>query len=443
MTGNRTVIVKAALILLCLLFVFSNSCGTSVNEPGQGAGVGFSAEQLRSDFGQMRSALENNHPDRLRYESAQTLAGLFDAAYHSLRDDMTAGEFYRLVAPLVARYHCGHTAIHPAGSFSPRMVLPLGIYLADGKAHVDADYGSMSGIQPGCEVLAIDGRPISAIVERMLAGICADALNTSAKIQRLNRYFFLYYNYFWGEADCFDLRVKGPAGQAESLVRVNARDFALVNGEVAGRFAASSRLLLELTGNRAVLTVPSFVISQNTDYRTFFENAFRQMNDQGVTRLIIDIRGNSGGDPEMAAALIAHLATAPFVYFKKGLSYPDLFAATAPHAVHFSGTVQVLIDGGCFSTSGHFCALVRHLGLAAFVGETGGGTFRCHDNSREFILNHTRMRLRVAQTTFEAAVPDQDVSLGFPPDFRVVPTISDILSGADAQMDFALSLGEG
>jgi hypothetical protein len=52
------------------------------------------------------------------------------------------------------------------------------------------------------------------------------------------------------------------------------------------------------------------------------------------------------------------------------------------------------------------------------------------------------MRLRVARTTYEAAVPDQDVSTGFPPDYRVVPTINDILSGSDPQMDFAVRKSE-
>lgn len=442
MPARKTFVFKSALILLCLFFVFSNSCKTNGDVQEERPSGYFSAEQLRADFNQMRTALESNHPDRLRYESAATLAGLFDAAYNSLQHDMSEGEFYRVVAPLVARYHCGHTGIRPSAAFSPGLVLPLGIYLAEGKAYVDADYGSMSGIQLGSEVLAINNEPIPAIFERMLAGISADALNTSAKVQRLNQSFFLYYYYFWGEMPGFDLRIKSPNSGIESQVRVNAKAYAQVNSAASGRFASSSRLSLEINGRLAVLTVPSFVVEQNPDYRTFFEDVFRQMNYSDVTRLVIDIRGNGGGAPELSVALIAHLAKEPFIYFKKGLGYENLFAATAPHAVHFSGAVQVLIDGGCFSTSGHFCALVRHLGLAAFVGETGGGTFRCHDNSREFVLDNTQMHLRVARTTYEAAVPDQDVSPGFSPDFRVVPTINDILSGTDSQMDFAVSRTE-
>ncbi len=85
-----------------------------------------------------------------------------------------------------------------------------------------------------------------------------------------------------------------------------------------GRFPESSRLALAMDGDLAVLTVPTFVISENPDYRAFFEDAFRQMNAGGVKRLIIDIRGNGGGAPEVSVALIAHLADRPFVYLKTG-----------------------------------------------------------------------------------------------------------------------------
>jgi hypothetical protein len=439
MPNRRHVFFKFALIVLCLFFIFSASCRTGGNGTGGGISGNFSAEQLRSDFAQMRSALESNHPDRLRYETAATLNGLFDAAYDSLRQDMTEAEFYRVVAPLVSRYHCGHTRIEPAAGFSPGLVMPLGIYLAGGKAYVDADYGSQSGIPPGREVLAINGEPVAGIVGRMMAGISSDALNVSARIQRLNRNFFLYYYYFWGELPGFDLVVRDPAGDSES-VRVNARPFAQVNGAANARFAADSRLSLAISGDRAVLRVPSFVVSQNPDYRTFFEDSFRQLNDRGIAHLVIDIRGNGGGAPEVSVALISHLADRPFIYFKKGAGYDNLFVETPPHALHFSGTVHVLI--GCFSTSGHFCSLIRHHKLALFVGETGGGTFRCHDNSRDVVLGNTGIRLRVARTTYEAAVPDQDVSAGFPADFRVVPAVNDILSGKDAQMDYAIRLIE-
>jgi hypothetical protein len=43
-----------------------------------------------------------------------------------------------------------------------------------------------------------------------------------------------------------------------------------------------------------------------------------------------------------------------------------------------------------------------------------------------------------------AAVPDQDVSEGFVPDFRVVPSAREVMAGSDVQLDFAVrKVGEG
>jgi hypothetical protein len=442
MIVKRTAAFKPALILLCALIFLSASCQPGNDGPDQGPAGQFSLEELQADFSRLRSVLESNHPDPHRYESAAGLATIFDSAYASLREGMSEAEFYRVVAPLVARFHCGHTQLRHSSAFYNALaaggrVLPLGIYLDEGRAYVDADYGSGSGVRLGSEVLAIDDEPMAGIVARMLGGISADARNESLKVRRLSREFYLHRLFWHGDASSFALRLKNPADGAESLLQVAARPYAQVSQAAAGRFPWAGDLRIASADGLAVLTVPTFVAGQNPNYRTFFTEAFQGLNESGVERLIVDIRGNGGGDPDVSAALIAHLADRPFVYFKDGIGYPHLFAETEPDAVHFAGKVVVLIDGGCFSTSGHFCALVRHLGLATFVGETGGGTFRCHDNSFETVLANTGLRLRVARTTFEAAVPDQDVSAGFPPDFRVYPGISDVLAGRDVQMEAA------
>ena len=272
---RRFASIRPALVTLCAALLFISSCRTNGDGPWDGITGNFTAEQLQADFIEMRNALERNHPDRLRYETAETLASLFDATFASLQHDMTAAEFYRVVAPLVARYHCGHTRITPASSFSPGLVMPLGLYLADGKAYVDADYGSDPAIPLGREVLAINSEPIAAIIEHLQAGISADALNRSIKVHQLNREFYRYYYYFWGETPAFDLQLKDPANGNESTLRVAAKPYAEVSRQANARFAGDSRLAFSTSGNRAVLRVPTFVAAQNTDYRAFFENSFQ------------------------------------------------------------------------------------------------------------------------------------------------------------------------
>lgn len=439
------------LLVLMLFFSCKVDEGTDGSEDNPGPPRGerltwqFSVEQLQEDFVQLRNALENSHPARLRYETEGELNHLFNVAHDSLQNPMTELEFFRVIAPLVARHHCGHTIVMPSMDLlneleSQGMVLPLGIYRAGGKAYVDADYNSGSGVTLGSEVLSINGVSINQVYNRIMAGMSADAMNTSMKIRRLNRQFSLYYYYFWGESAQFNLVVKVPGSSGETTLTVAPRLLMEVSDLAEDRFPNNFQMDFEISGNTAVLTVPSFVISTNPQYSSFFEDSFRQLNDSGALHLIVDVRGNGGGDPEMSVALISHLTNEPFVYFKSGLGYGNLFTEIPPHGIHFNGSVYVLIDGGCFSTTGHFCSLVRHLELGTFIGETGGGTYRCNDNSYNLNLNNTGIFANIARTTYETAVPDHDVSEGFEPDHRVVPTVNDILNGNDPQMEYVMQL---
>lgn len=430
--------------LLCLTFF---SCDPGVRSHEERLTSEFSLDQLQADFTQLRDTLENNHPDRFRYETEGELNQLFDTAYDSLQENMTEMAFYRVVAPLVARYHCMHTRVTPSTAFfreieSDGRVFPLGISLIDGKAYVDADYGSGSGIPVGSEIMSINGQKIPGIVDRIMAGLNSDAMNVSSKIRRINRMFYLYYYFFWGPQEQFNLMIKPSGGGAEIPFQISARPFSEVDRASLERFSRSNLMVFELNESEgsAVLTVPSFIITLNPGYRSFFENVFSQMNDRGVDHLIIDVRGNGGGDPVVAATLLSYLLDEPFVYFKSGSGYENMYFETSPNPIHFDGTVYILIDGGSISTTGHFCELIRHFDAGIFVGETGGGTYRCHDGHVCADLYHTGIRLQVSRVTYEAAVPDHDVSEGFVPDYRIVPSIDDILDGIDPQMDYTIQL---
>lgn len=436
------------IILFCIGLIFFAACkvdeGTDVTDDGPAVPAGerltwqFPVEQLREDFVQMRDALETNHPARLRYETEGELNHLFNVAYDSLQNPMTELEFYRVVAPLVARYHCGHTRATLSNHFfddfvSRGQVLPQGMYWTGGKAYVDADYNSNSGIVPGSEVVSINGVAVDQIYNRIMSGMSADAFNTTFKISILNQMFSTLYYYFWGEIDHFDLVVKAPGDVEESSTSMDAGRSSDVGGEIHRRFPHHTDLDFTISGNTAVLTVPTFVIT-DPQYESFFNDSFEELNRLGIENLIIDVRGNDGGAPEMSWTLISHLVNEPFNYFKSGMGYNE------PHQIHYDGNVYVLINGRCFSTTGHFCSLLRHLDLAVFIGDIGGGTYRCNDNSTTIQLRNTNISLSVARTTYETSVPDHDVSEGFIPDHLVVPTIDDILNRNDPQMEYALQL---
>src|ERR1043165_5441959 len=101
-------------IALIMLALWPVSLAQTVNQasPDPAAALPkFTREQLREDFQIARRALEEGHSGIYRYTSKAELDAAFDRAEASLDRPMDAYEFFRVMAPTVARIKCGHTSI--------------------------------------------------------------------------------------------------------------------------------------------------------------------------------------------------------------------------------------------------------------------------------------------------------------------------------------------
>jgi C-terminal processing protease CtpA/Prc len=119
--------------------------------------------------------------------------------------------------------------------------------------------------------------------------------------------------------------------------------------------------------------------------------------------------------------------------------YSDLKTLT-PAPNQFTGRLYLLIDSGCFSTTGHLCSLLRYHGIGTFIGEETAGSYSCTDNSKDITLSRTGLVLRPSTTVCATAVSGLTPGRGILPDYEVVPTIEDRLAGTDIQMAFAVNL---
>ncbi|MFA6670114.1 MAG: S41 family peptidase [Bacillota bacterium] len=109
-----------------------------------------------------------------------------------------------------------------------------------------------------------------------------------------------------------------------------------------------------------------------------------------------------------------------------------------PADTTFDGDAVVLTDGAGFSTTGHFCALVKHHNLGTLVGSETGATYVCTDSSKDTVINNTRLRLHYSTLVYRVAVDGMSEHEGVKPDIRIAPTIEDILNERDVQMEAAL-----
>ncbi len=101
-------------------------------------------DKLVADFRLARQALEEGHSGIYRYSAKEELDGLFDSAEKSLIRPMSAVEFYRILAPVVAAIKCGHTGVgvpeEMQKAYSTKaLLLPLQIRVLAGKVYILRD----------------------------------------------------------------------------------------------------------------------------------------------------------------------------------------------------------------------------------------------------------------------------------------------------------------
>src|SRR5690606_38763211 len=136
-------------------------------------------------------------------------------------------------------------------------------------------------------------------------------------------------------------------------------------------------------------------------FNAFVDAFFNEVAARQIPNVILDVRGNGGGDPYCGAYLFRKLIDRALPYFTSDTAfYPDLKPALAPASNAFHGALYVLVDGGCFSTTGHFVSLLRYHGIGRFIGEETGGSFACTSNLLSTTLGRTHLRLSYATSTF-------------------------------------------
>jgi len=192
-------------------------------------------------------------------------------------------------------------------------------------------------------------------------------------------------------------------------------------------------------GNHALLSVRIFMNETGNKFDGFLDDFFTELREKGISKLIIDLRGNFGGDPFLVKTLLSYLiedkieyfdGDLPFVYHLLGFMDP-----ISPKEFAFNGDVVVLTDGACFSTTAHLCALIDYYNLGVLVGSETGGSYICTDASKDMALKNTRLRLHYSTLTFKVMSDVLSDKSGINPQIVASPSAEDILTNKDIVME--------
>lgn len=413
----------------------------------------YTADQLKADLNFLQNQLDSTHPGLYHYTTKENINTFFDSLSHSIVRPMREQEFLSFIMLLNAKICDGHTMFLPSEAAmiynnTNGRFLPFTVAFIKGKLYIAENCSSDSSIETGSEIKNINGQEISVVMKQLLQRQIRDGRNETYPLWILNHYFAAYYSYAFGQPASYSLHLINKKGKAVSVKvpSLTKDSIRLIRqkryGNMQLQAGSKSGISLEekkATGT-AILTIKSFDADwlqtvHKQDFSLVIDSIFRQLRQNGIKNLLLDLRDNQGGDFETGRHLLGYLVTSASVY----LTGSNESRLIQPDINNFTGKLFVLINGGSFSNTAIVSACLERDGRATFVGEESGGNKSiAFGEAAHVVLPHTRIQAYISTTAFP--INNHRSDRGIIPKYIVQPSIGDLLTGKDAAKTRGLEL---
>jgi hypothetical protein len=477
-------------ILFAVLFLLSG-CASSLKTISPNKK--FPPEKLREDYTLLRKILEDGHPSLYWYTPKDSMDYYFDEGYKRIQDSMTEPGFRILMSYVLAKINCGHTTSRYSHDYNRFLEIarlktfPLSVKIWQDTMVVTANLNRKDSIlRRGTPILSINGRNQKEIVDSLSKYISSDGHNEVARHQQLsNRGTFAgWYKNIYGLTDKFTIEYldsTGAVGITVVPVYDPAKDTMAFRGgppvklskkeiRMQRRFLTRN-LQVDTMMNTGYMTLASF--SRGNKLGSFFRRSFKLLEQRNIQHLVIDVRGNGGGDASLSTLLTRYLIDAPFkiadslyatrrstrygkfinrqfIYWvamqfvtkrhadgKYHFGYFERHYFKPKKKYHYNGNVYVLIGGNSFSATTLFASALKGQKNVLLVGEETGGA--AYGNTAWMIpdarLPNTNMGFRLPKFRLVVAKHGEKNGRGVQPDVFAGPSVKAIREGVDYKIE--------
>jgi len=448
----------------------------------------FQPTELKADLDFLIQTLEAVHPNLYAYTPKLVVNQERRRVEVGLTSPLSRIEFYFRIAPLVAELNEGHTKIYPPYEEyfhfirNGGLLFPFDLDFKDGKAYLRMNYSSDSLITEGSELLSINKIRISTIVDSLLQYISSERVSHKFETlkESLAHMLWLIYRF----ENQFEVEFISKSDGQSYIRTIQGATYSQIQTQKSTESKDTKQPYYSYHSlPEEKMGVIEFQLFKDIHrFKKFLEETFTQIQKEGITDLIIDIRENGGGYSELGDIFLSYLTDKPAVnvlnmeiraskqikdWYRKGLRWyvswlpfqyihptwrkiwnareGDIVVVKSDpekpkeNPLRFTGQVYLLIGPKTFSSAVGFAGAMKDYKLGTVIGEETGGLATSYGAFYPFDLPNTRLWVFVSHKRIFRPSGEDD-GRGVLPDYEVKQSVEDLQKGIDTIMEFTKEL---
>ena len=455
--------------------------------------------QLIRDYEIFQSIMERANSGLYKYHTKVEIDSSFLHNKNQINNTTTYREFYILLWETFDYSGSCHNSLNFYSKLADRVeakpfFFPLPLKRLDRTLYSNIEY---ENIPLGSEIISVNGVSAVDFLNKVSKYTSSDGHNLTGKYSFIETDWFPFNTYiaFGGQSHfIIEYKVSGTLKKTTIKSVKYSTCIDLYNERHSKIFERrnkdnySFKYLDSL--NAGLLTVKTFSLGgpkskRHAIYKQFLDSIFLELNSNQVPNIIVDIRGNGGGQDPNDLLLYSYLTQRNFRENKTAFTifnrvpYPRYFAPDyfgekwslrrelkdehnhlidgkyyqdstynlvwKPNKNAYKGRVILLIDPFVASAASLFGCMVKSDTNTIVVGEESCGGYHGHTGHIPvgYKLPHTKISFSFSIVDLEQDVeqlPDEIYGDGIVPDIKVIQTFADFLNQKDTQLDYVLNM---